>query len=127
MNKLLLTGGAVIAIWSLVHAPAFADPVVGTASEASRKATCRADCSPQGMHGHYRKDAMENPGLMDKPWGTVYAECVRTCLAPLPPFYVQRPILETGGLWFGQPASSCMTCHAKGPNLNVPLSDWKGE
>lgn len=44
----------------------------------------------------------------------MYAECVRLCLAPLPSFYVQRPIIESGGSWFGKTKADCLTCHAKG-------------
>jgi hypothetical protein len=120
MTKLLLTGVALIAVWSLAYTPALTDPATGVKSLASRTAACRADCSTDGLHGFYRARVMDHPTPMSTDWGTIYSECVRTCLAPLPAFYVQRPILESGGIWFGKSAASCLECHAIGPNLRVP-------
>ena len=120
MNKLLLTGVALIVVWSLAYTPALTEEATGTKSAVSRSAACKADCSPDGLHGFYRTRAMDHPTSMSTDWGKIYSECVRTCLAPLPPFYVQRSILESGGSWFGKSASSCLDCHANGPNLRLP-------
>ena len=52
----------------------------------------------------------------------MYAECVRLCVAPLPSFYVQKPILEGGGSWFGMRMSDCLNCHTSGK----PQRFWPG-
>ena len=115
MTKSLLTGVSLIVVWFVAYTPARAETVAGT-----RIAACRADCSTDGLHGFYRARVMDNPTPMTTTWAEINSVCVRTCLAPLPPFYVQRGILESGGVWFGKSASSCMDCHAQGPNLRVP-------
>ena len=102
------------------YTPAIAQTMEGTRSAASRSAACRADCSTDGLHGFYRTRAMDNPTPLTTTWGEIYSICVRTCLAPLPPVYIQRSILESGGDWFGKSASSCLGCHAQGSNLRLP-------
>ena len=115
MTKLLLTGVALSVVWSVAYTPAIAQTMEGT-----RSAACRADCSTDGLHGFYRTRAMDNPTPATTTWAEINSVCVRTCLAPLPPVYIQRSILESGGDWFGKSASSCMDCHVQGPNLRVP-------
>src|SRR5476651_63080 len=123
MKKLLVTAGALIGVLSFAYAPALAE-----AGKVTRIAACKADCSSSGLHGSYRTRVMDDSQQKSiwANWGEVYSECVRTCLAPLPPVYIQRGILESGGDWFGKSASNCMDCHAKGPNLRVPDTISRG-
>jgi hypothetical protein len=52
----------------------------------------------------------------------MFAECLQLCLAPLPAIYVQRPIIESGGSWFGKTTADCLGCHAQGK----PQRSWAG-
>jgi len=83
-------------------------------SVAARTATCRADCRSGNTHGLYRAYNTADPNLISPEGRRMYAECVRLCLAPLPTFYLQRPIIEGGLWWFGMTKSDCLTCHAAG-------------
>lgn len=120
MTKLTLTGAALIAMWSSAYAPAIGETANGERSAVAKNAACRADCAPDGLHGLYKPYHADSWLLKTETGRKMYLECVRKCRAPLPWFYVQRPILEHGGIWFGKTAASCMDCHDKGPNLRVP-------
>lgn len=120
MNKLLLTGVALIVAWSSAYTPALAETAKKTRSTALRTAACKADCLPDNLHGLYKSYHTTDPKLVSEDGRKQYSECVRKCLAPLPWFYVQRPILEAGGSWFGKSAADCLDCHVKGQNLRVP-------
>ena len=122
MTKYSVAGVALIVAWPLANTPALTQEAAGPKSGMSRSAACRADCSTDGLHGFYRTRTMELSPPTSTDWGKIYSECVQTCLAPLPPVYIQRSILESGGLWFGKSAASCLDCHASGPNLRVPQS-----
>jgi hypothetical protein len=97
--------------WCLASTLALAQktPAVG-----SRTAKCQADCRAGNTHGLYRAYNSADPHLVSPEGRKMYAECVRLCLAPLPSFYIQKPIIESGGSWFGSTKADCMTCHAKG-------------
>ena len=127
MNKPWLFGVALIAAWSLVcslaDTPALAQGK--SKSLASRTTLCKADCRADAPHGIYKPYQTEDPTLMSVAARKLYADCVRICLAPLPPFYVQRPLLEAGGVWFGMTAATCLNCHVDGPNLRVPPEQLK--
>jgi hypothetical protein len=83
-------------------------------SLATRTATCRTDCRTGSPHGLYRAYNTADPNLVSPEGRKMYAECVRLCLAPLPSFYLQKPIIEGGLWWFGMTKSDCLTCHATG-------------
>ena len=140
MNKLLITGAALVLAGSLAvtlalaqtastsSAPASAASNTTTApkpSGGSRQAICQADCRPGkwnaagvGMHGHYRAYGSADPNLKSPEAQKMYAECVRICLAPLPTNYFQKPIIEGGGSWFGKRKADCLKCHARGETKN---------
>jgi hypothetical protein len=40
----------------------------------------------------------------------------------LPAIYVQKPIIESGGSWFGKTKADCLGCHAQGK----PQRSWAG-
>jgi hypothetical protein len=105
-------------------------------SVAARTALCKADCRPNnykdcgswgctGMHGLYRSYNSNDPQLKSIDGQKQYAQCVKACVDPLPAIYVQRPLLENGGSWFGKTASDCLACHADGPYLRVSGSGGK--
>ena len=95
---------------------------VSTRSLSFRTNLCKADCSPKkydaktgiGIHGIYRGYQQYDPQLTSVRGKKEYAECVSTCLAPLPSVYIQRPLLSMGGSWFGKSKDSCLDCHVKG-------------
>jgi hypothetical protein len=88
----------------------------------ARTAACRKDCSAGSLHGTYRAYGAIDPQLKSPEGRKLYAECVRLCLDPLPGFYVQKSIVESGGSWFGMTKSDCMGCHAAGK----PKRFWPG-
>src|ERR1700680_1805847 len=105
MNRLLLTGVALIVSWSFAYTPVLAEPAKGPKSTASRSlasrtALCKADCAPEGSHGmlkpygHYRRPEADPTTVSTESGRKIYAECVRRCLVPLPWFYFQRLSLE---------------------------------
>ena len=111
MKKLLLTGLALIVVWSLAYTPALAETAKENRSAASRSAACRTDCLPGSPHGLYKPYAAD-PTLMSTAVGRkMYSECVRKCLAPLPPLYFQKILIDNGLPWFGMTSSSCLNCH----------------
>jgi hypothetical protein len=81
---------------------------------ASRTATCKADCRSGNTHGLYRAYNTADPNLMSPEARKLYAECVRLCLAPLPSWYFQKPLVEAGIPWGGMYKADCLKCHAKG-------------
>lgn len=89
---------------------------------ASRTAACKLDCSAGNLHGTYRAYGSVDPQLKSPEGRKLFAECVRLCLDPLPTIYVQRPIIEAGGSWFGKTKSDCLGCHAVGE----PKRNWPG-
>jgi hypothetical protein len=91
-------------------------------SVGARTAACRKDCSSGNLHGTYRAYGANDPKLISPEARKLYAECVRLCLDPLPGFYVQRSIVESGGSWFGQTKADCLGCHAQG----APKRNWPG-
>jgi hypothetical protein len=91
-------------------------------SVGARTAACKLDCSSGHLHGTYRAYGSSDPKLVSPEGRKLYAECVRLCLDPLPEFYVQKSIIESGGSWFGQTKSDCLTCHAAGK----PKRYWPG-
>ena len=116
MKNLLLTGFASIFVLS-VYTSAFSGPAKSPVEKAG---LCKADCAPDGPHGLYKAYHNDSWLLKNEGERKSFNECVQKCTAPLPPFYVQRALLEAGGVWFGQKASDCLNCHADGPNLRVP-------
>ena len=89
---------------------------------ATRTAACKLDCSAGHLHGTYRPYGATDPELKSPEGRKLYAECVRLCLDPLPTIYVQRPIIEAGGSWFGKSKADCLGCHAVG----APKRNWPG-
>jgi hypothetical protein len=91
-------------------------------SVGARTAACRKDCRAGETHGLYRPYNATDPHLVSPEGRKLYKECVQKCLDPLPSFYVQKPILEAGGSWFGMHKSDCLSCHANGK----PKRFWPG-
>ena len=91
-------------------------------SVGARTAACKADCSAGHLHGAYRAYGTSDPNLVSPEGRKLYAECVRLCLDPLPEFYFQKSIVESGGSWFGKTKSDCLECHAVGK----PKRFWPG-
>jgi hypothetical protein len=91
-------------------------------SVGARTAACKADCSAGNLHGTYRAYGAIDPQLKSPEARKMFAECVRLCLDPLPTIYVQRPIIEAGGSWFGKTKTDCLGCHAVGQ----PKRNWPG-
>ena len=91
-------------------------------SVGARTAACKLDCSAGHLHGTYRIYGASDPNLASPEGKKLYAECVRLCLDPLPEFYVQKSIVESGGSWFGKTKSDCLNCHAVGK----PKRFWPG-
>jgi hypothetical protein len=97
---------------------------VSNKSAAARAALCKADCLPNnykecptwgctGMHGLYRSYNQNDPQLKSIEGQKQFAQCVKACVDPLPAIYVQRPLLASGGKWFGKSREDCLQCHAK--------------
>ncbi len=110
MTKSLLTGIALIIVWSGAYTPALAQE----RSVGSRIAACRSDCRAGNTHGLYRAYNSADPDLKSPEGQKMYAECVRLCSAPLPASYFQKGIIEAGLPWFGKFKSDCMQCHTTG-------------
>ena len=126
----LLIVSASIAVSFLAHTLAHGDTAkkkpMTVASKpvtvASRTAACKLDCSSGNLHGFYRAYGTSDPNLKSPEAQKLYAECVRLCLDPLPGFYVQKSIIESGGSWFGKRKADCLGCHAAGK----PKRYWPG-
>jgi hypothetical protein len=91
-------------------------------SVGARTAACKKDCSAGNLHGGYRAYGASDPQLKSPEGRKLYNECVRLCLDPLPSIYVQKPIVENGGSWFGMKKTDCLGCHASGK----PKRNWPG-
>ncbi len=117
--RVLLVIASVVGVLSLAHADT---PKKKSRSLGSRTAACKVDCSAGHLHGAYRAYGSSDPNLKSPEGKKLYAECVRLCLDPLPGFYVQKPIIEAGGSWFGMTKADCLTCHAEGK----PKRYWPG-
>jgi hypothetical protein len=123
MKTRFLVVGVSVAVLSLTHTLALGE----TAKKVSRglgarTAACRTDCSAGHLHGTYRVYGAIDPELKSPESKKLFAECVRLCLDPLPTIYVQKPIIESGGSWFGKTKSDCLGCHAVG----APKRNWPG-
>jgi hypothetical protein len=103
-----------VAVLSLAYTLAHAETAKKSRSVASRTATCKADCRSGNTHGLYRAYNSADPTLMSPEGRKLYAECVRLCLAPLPTWYFQKPLIEAGLPWGKMFKSDCLNCHAKG-------------
>ena len=106
--------GALVAFLSLGHTLAHAQKAKKPPSAASRTATCKADCRAGNTHGLYRAYNSVDPQLKSPEGRKLYAECVRLCLAPLPSWYFQKPLVEAGLPWGKMFKSDCLSCHARG-------------
>jgi len=123
MQMRLLVVTASVAVLFLAHTLALAETAKKKAmSIGARTATCKADCSAGHLHGIYRAYGSSDPNLISPEGRKLYTECVRLCLDPLPEFYIQKSIIESGGSWFGKNKSECLTCHAVGK----PKRFWPG-
>jgi hypothetical protein len=115
----------------VAHAPKHVTAKRKSTSLRARTAACRKDCSAGSLHGTYRAYGANDPQLKSPEGRKLYAECVRLCLDPLPGFYVQKSIVESGGSWFGMTKADCLGCHAAGkpkrfwPGVNTLPSDLK--
>jgi hypothetical protein len=98
---------------------------VSSKSPVSRLASCNADCRPnnykdcgtwgcKGMHGLYRSYNQDDPQLKSIRGKQDFAQCVSTCMAPLPKVYIQRAVFGMGMTWFGKSKEGCLECHAAG-------------
>ena len=105
--------------YTLAHAQSAKKPSM---SVGSRTAACKLDCRTGNLHGIYRAYNTADPNLTSSEGKKMFAECVQLCLAPLPGIYVQKPIIESGGSWFGKTKSDCLGCHAQGN----PRRSWAG-
>jgi len=116
MNTRFLVVTVSVAVLSLAHTLAYGQPATPKRSYSlgSRTLACKKDCSAGNLHGTYRIYGAVDPQLKSPEARKLYNECVRLCLDPLPAIYVQRPIIESGGAWFGQTKSDCLGCHASG-------------
>jgi len=123
MKMRFLVVSVFVAVLSLVHTLAHAQAAkkVST-SVGARTAACKLDCSAGNLHGTYRAYGAFDPQLKSPEGKKLYAECVRLCLDPLPGFYVQKSIIESGGSWFGKTKTDCLGCHAVGK----PKRNWPG-
>ena len=119
VKKWSLIAGALILASSLAHGETAKMP---SRSVGARTAACKLDCSSGNLHGTYRIYGASDPQLKSPEAQKLFAECVRLCLDPLPSIYVQKPIIEGGGSWFGQTKSDCLGCHAAGK----PKRNWAG-
>jgi len=131
IKKWSLIAGALILGASLTYTSAFTQGAPGTKKEeakaaegatlksnksakmpsrsvGARTAACKLDCSAGHLHGTYRSYGSSDPELKSPEAKKLFAECVRLCLDPLPTIYVQRPIIESGGSWFGKTKADCL-------------------
>jgi hypothetical protein len=124
MKMRFLVMSVPVAVLFLAHTLAHGEPANKTANRSvgARTAACKKDCSAGHLHGTYRAYGSSDPELKSPEGRKLYAECVRLCLDPLPSIYVQKPIIEAGGSWFGQTKSDCLGCHAVGK----PKRNWAG-
>ena len=124
MKMRFLVVGASVAILALAHTLAHAQAAKKppSTSVGARTAACKKDCSSGSLHGTYRAYGANDPQLKSPEGRTLYNECVRLCLDPLPGIYVQKPIVDAGGTWFGMKKADCLGCHAKG----APKRNWPG-
>ena len=99
---------------SLASTPALAQDMKSKKSLASRTKLCKADCLPDNIHGLYKSYHTTDPKLVGVDGKKQYAQCVKSCLGPLPPIYVQRAVFALGIKWFGQTRESCLDCHERG-------------
>jgi len=111
------------AVLLLAQTLAYGEPVKKVnRSVGARTAACKLDCSAGNLHGTYRVYGAIDPQLKSPESKKLYAECVRLCLDPLPTIFVQKPIIEAGGSWFGKTKTDCLGCHAVG----APKRNWPG-
>lgn len=123
MKTRFLVVSVFVAVLSLAHTLAQGETAKKkSTSVGARTAACKLDCSAGHTHGMYRAYGTSDPKLVSPEGRKLYAECVRLCLDPLPDFYVQKPIIEAGGSWFGERKADCLTCHAAGK----PKRYWPG-
>ena len=124
MKMRFLVVGAFVGVLSLAQSLAHGEPVkkMKFVSVGTRTAACKADCSTGNLHGTYRIYGQSDPKLASPEGRKLYAECVRLCLDPLPGFYVQKSIIESGGTWFGKNKADCLGCHATGKSKRF----WAG-
>ena len=119
MKRLSLAGIAVVVVGCLTYTSILTQEAEGKKSAASRGAAartalCKSDCLPDNTHGLYKSYHATDPKLVSLDGRKQYAECVQKCVAPLPDFYVQKPIFALGLDWFGKSADSCYDCHIRG-------------
>src|SRR5215216_7944419 len=123
MKTRFLVVSVSVAVLSLAHTLAHGQTAKTVSrSLGARTAACKLDCSAGNLHGTYRAYGSIDPQLKSPEGRKLYAECVRLCLDPLPTIYVQRPIIEAGGSWFGKTKTDCLGCHAVG----APKRNWPG-
>ena len=123
MKMRFLVVSVSVAVLSLAHTQAHGQTAKKpSTSVGARTAACKLDCSAGNLHGTYRIYGASDPELKSPEGRKLYAECVRLCLDPLPDFYVQKSIVESGGSWFGKTKSDCLGCHAVGK----PKRWWPG-
>jgi len=124
MKLQILVLSATIGMFSLAHTLAYAEPAAKpkSTSVGARTLACKKDCSAGNLHGNYRAYGAADPQLKSPEGKKLYNECVRLCLDPLPSIYVQKPIVEAGGSWFGMTKRDCLGCHASG----APKRSWPG-
>jgi hypothetical protein len=122
MKMRFLVVSVSVAVLSLAHTLAHAQTAKVNRSVGARTAACKLDCSAGNLHGTYRAYGSIDPQLKSPEGKKLFAECVRLCLDPLPTIYVQRPIIEAGGSWFGKTKTDCLGCHAVG----APKRNWPG-
>jgi hypothetical protein len=123
MKTRILVVSVSVAVLSLAQTLAHGETVKKISrSVGSRTAACKLDCSTGHLHGTYRSYGASDPEMKSPESRKLFAECVRLCTDPLPTIYVQRPIIESGGSWFGQRKADCLGCHADGK----PKRNWAG-
>jgi hypothetical protein len=123
MKMRILVASISVAVLSLIHTLALGETAKKVSrSLGARTAACKTDCSAGHLHGTYRAYGAIDPELKSPESRKLFAECVRLCLDPLPTIYVQRPIIEAGGSWFGKTKSDCLGCHAVGQSKR----NWPG-
>jgi hypothetical protein len=133
MNMRLLVLSASIAVFSFSFAHTLADAAPAKRTNATpvtlraaplgvRTAACKKDRSVGNLHGTYRPYGSADPQLKSAEGRKMFDECVKLCLDPLPGIYVQKPIIDAGGSWFGKTKAECLGCHAAG----APKRGWAG-
>jgi hypothetical protein len=118
MKMRLLIASMAIAVLSLTCASSSADAAKKSQRPASRTAICKTDCRSGSTHGLYRAYNEVDPNLVSPEGRKLYAECVRLCLAPLPSWYFQKPLIEAGLPWGKMFKKDCLNCHARGETKN---------